>query len=390
MATAPLASAKIRLLLVEDMHQVAQYIRNLLSAQTQVELLDVVTDGRLVLDQIQELHPDVVIVDALLQGRMDGLSVARQIRAAGLTLPIIALTVPGRQIAVGEGMGVMRVLSMPFSGFDFMHVVQEVHAEQRASAPGSISRVYTIYGAKGGVGTTTLAYNIAVSLARQGGYRVGLIDGSLQFGDLRALLQIPEDAPSVLQLPTSHVQMGDVAEVMWRDPSGVDVLLAPPRIEMAEMVNARDLEKIISLLRRIYNVVLIDSASSIDDTLLALFDASDQIIQVLTYESTALLQSRQMAATLKAIGYGPERLAYIVNRADSMGGMNSGVIARQIGREPDYRVISDGRLVVEANNRGEPFVMTAPEAPISRDIARIAAGLAQAMTAATKRPVAKA
>lgn len=390
MATAPNSSVQIRLLLVEDMHQVSQYIRNLLSAQTQVELLDVITDGRQVMEQIQELRPDVLIVDALLQGRLDGLAVARQVRAAGMTLPIIALTVPGRKIAVGEGMGVLRVLSMPFSGFDFMHLVQEIHAEHRALAPGSISRVFTIYGAKGGVGTTTLAYNIAVSLARLGGYRVALFDGSLQFGDLRALLHIPEDAPSILQLPTSHIQMGDVTEVMWRDPSGVDVLLAPPRIEMAEMINARDVEKLISLLRRIYNVVLIDTASSIDDMLLSYFDASDQIIQVVTYESTSLHQSRQVAATLQAIGYGPEKLAYVVNRADSTGGLEPETIARQIGREPDYRVISDGRLVVEANNRGEPFVMTAPDAPISQDIARIAGKLAQAMTAPVKAPAAKA
>jgi len=388
-ATAPHTSAQIRLLLVEDMHQVAQYIRNLLSAQTQVELLDVLTDGRQVIDQVRELHPDVLIVDALLQGRMDGLSVAREVRAAGLDLPIIALTVPGRQISVGTGMGVLRVLSMPFSGFDFMRLLQEVYAEHRALAPGSVNRVYTIYGAKGGVGTTTLAYNIAVALSQQGGLRVGLFDGSLQFADLRALLHIPEDAPSILQLPTSHIQMGDVADVMWRDPSGVDVLLAPPRIEMAEMVNARDIEKLMSLLRRIYNVIVIDTASVVDDALLAYFDASDQIIQVVTYESAALHQSKQMTATLNSIGYGPEKLAYIVNRADSTGGLDPAVIARQVGREPDYRVTSDGKLVVEANNRGEPFVLRSPDAQISRDISRLARELTESMAASARAAVAR-
>jgi MinD-like ATPase involved in chromosome partitioning or flagellar assembly len=53
-------------------------------------------------------------------------------------------------------------------------------------------------------------------------------------------------------------------------------------------------------------------------------------------------------------------------------------------------VVSDGRLVVEANNRGEPFVMTSPDAPISQDVARIAARLAQAMTAPPRAPAAKA
>ena len=81
-----------------------------------------------------------------------------------------------------------------------------------------------------------------------------LIDGSLQFGDLRALLKVPIEAPSMLDLPTDRIQESDLADVLWRDPSGIDILLAPPRVEMAEMVTVRDLEKTLSLLRRVYEV----------------------------------------------------------------------------------------------------------------------------------------
>jgi hypothetical protein len=62
------------------------------------------------------------------------------------------------------------------------------------------------------------------------------IDGSLQYGDLRALLKVPSDVPSILDLPTDRVQESDLRDVMWRDPAGIDILLAPPRVEMAEMV----------------------------------------------------------------------------------------------------------------------------------------------------------
>jgi pilus assembly protein CpaE len=279
-------------------------------------------------------------------------------------------------------MGMTRILSMPFSGFEFMHLVQEVHTLYRAQAPGARSRVITVYGAKGGVGTTTLAFNIAVALARMGTHRVALLDGSLQFADLRALLHVPEGAPSILQLPTSRVQAGELAQIMWRDPSGVDVLLAPPRIELAEMISSRDIEKLLSLLRRSYTMILIDTASSVDDTLLAFFDASDQVLQVLTYEAAALHQSRAMASTLSAIGFADEKLGYIVNRADSTGGLERTAIKQVVGRDADYEVVSDGRLVLEANNLGEPFVLKSPEAQISKDIARIAAGLTKAMEAA--------
>ncbi len=371
------SDAPLRLLLVEDMPQVAQYIRSLLDAQSKIKLLDVLTDGGTVIEQIQELQPDVLIVDALLQGKMNGLQVAMEIREAGIGIPIIALTVPTKPVSVGEGMGSTRVLSMPFSGFDFMHLVQELNEEHRAASPESFSRVYSVVGAKGGVGTTPLAYNIAAAIAAGGAHRVALIDGRLQHGDLRALLRPPESAPSILQLPTDKVQKGDVDEVVYRDKSGVHLLLAPPRIEMAEMVLARDLEKLLSLLRRLYNVVIIDTASTVDDILLAFLDASDELIQVMTYEAAALHQARQLSATLSAAGYPAAKMRYLVNRADSTGGMPRNAIEEQIGRKPDFEVVSDGLLVAEANNRGEPFIKLGPDAAITKDVARIAKQLTE-------------
>jgi pilus assembly protein CpaE len=364
------------MLLVEDMPQVANYIRSLLDAQSKVKLLDVITDGREVAEQVRELQPDLLIVDALLQGKMNGLQVATDVREAGLGVPIIALTVPTKPIAVGEGMGSTRVLSMPFSGYDFMHLVQELMEEHRSQAPEAFSRVISVFGAKGGVGATTIAYNIAASIAAEGQQRVALIDGSLQYGDVRALLRVDEGAPSILQLPTNKVQKADVEEVVYRDNSGVHVLLAPPRIEMSEMILARDLEKVISLMRRLYNIVIIDTSSQVDDILLAFLDASDEVIQVVTYEAPALHQARQVTQTLTAAGYPPEKLRFLVNRADATGGLPKSAIEEAVGRKAEFEIVSDGVLVLEANNRGEPFVKLGPDAQISKDVARIAHRLA--------------
>ena len=82
---------------------------------------------------------------------------------------------------------------------------------------------------------------------------------------------------------------------MYRDKSGMEVLLAPPRIEMAEMVTVRDLERLLSLMRKVYNVMIIDTATTVDDTVLAYLDAADEVIQVLDYEWTALSRAKAMA-----------------------------------------------------------------------------------------------
>ena len=83
------------------------------------------------------------------------------------------------------------------------------------------------------MGKTTIAFNLAVALAQTGETRTALVDGNLQFGDLRSLLRVPGDAPSILQLPTDRISESDLSDVLWRDPSGIDILLAPPRVEMA-------------------------------------------------------------------------------------------------------------------------------------------------------------
>jgi pilus assembly protein CpaE len=374
------STAHVRLLLIEDVAQVSQYIRNLLHAQDQVQLLDVLTDGRQALDQVAQVRPDVVMIDSLLQGRMSGLQVLERLRAAGLDLPVILITVPQRPMKIAPEMGIVKILSMPFTGFDFMTAVQAVKQEHLAQSPDATSKTFVVYGPKGGLGKTTLAFNLAVAMAQLPGMRVALVDGSLQFGDVRALLRVPDSAPSMLQLPTDRVAETDLEQVVWRDPSGIDILLAPPRVEMAEMVTVRDMEKTLSLLKRVYNVVVIDTPTSVNDMVLAYFDASDVIIEMVTADWTALRNTRLMAQTFEAIGYPMERVCYVLNRAGAPGSIDPRVVVEQIGRIPDFTLPSDGRLVVDANNQGVPFVLVEPRAPVSVDVMRIAVAL-------TSRPV---
>ncbi|HET9344484.1 MAG TPA: response regulator [Candidatus Limnocylindrales bacterium] len=366
------SSDQTRLLLVEDVPQVAQYIRGLLNSQTSVKLLDVMTDGSKVIAQIQQLRPDIVLVDALLQGRVKGLQLVEQIRDAGVNVPVIVLTVPQNPVAQDAEAGIHGVLSMPFSGFDLLTRINQVRRDFETTSTVGASRVFSVFAPKGGVGKTTLAFNLAVSLGEHG-QRTVLIDGSLQFGDLRALLKVPVDAPSILDLPTDRVAESDLQDVLWRDPSGIDILLAPPRVEMAEMITTRDVDKVLSLLRRVYGVIVIDMSSVLNDINLAFLDLSDTIVEIVTYDSTTIHNTVAVADAFRMIGYSPSKVRYLVNRADSAGGIDPGDLERAIGRVPEHRVVSDGILVVQSNNAGVPFVLANPAAQISQDVGRVAA-----------------
>jgi pilus assembly protein CpaE len=368
------SSDQTRLLLVEDVPQVAQYIRGLLNSQSSVKLLDVMTDGSKVIPQIQQLRPDVVLVDALLQGRVKGLQLVEQIKNADVTVPVIVLTVPQNPVAPDPEAGIHGVLAMPFSGFDLLTRINQVRREFETTTTVGASRVFSVFAPKGGVGKTTLAFNLAVSLG-QLGQRTVLIDGSLQFGDLRALLKVPVDAPSILDLPTDRVAESDLMDVLWRDPSGIDILLAPPRVEMAEMITTRDVDKVISLLRRVYATIVIDMSSVLNDINLAFLDLSDTIVEIVTYDSTTIHNTVAVADAFRMIGYSPSKVRYLVNRADSAGGIDPADLERAIGRVPEHRVVSDGMLVIQSNNEGVPFVLANPAAPISQDVARVASDI---------------
>lgn len=378
------SSSQIRLLLVEDVPQVAQYVRGLLNAQQAIKLVDVVTDGGRVAAQVQQLRPDVVVVDWLLQGRVKGRRVVEVLHEGGLRIPVIALTVPQNPVEADPAAGIAGVLSMPFSGFELVNVINAVHTAATASGGPQGSRVIAVFAPKGGVGKTTIAFNLAVALAAQG-QRTCLMDGSLQFGDLRSLLKVPADAPSILDLPTDRVGESDLGDVLWRDPSGIDILLAPPRVELAEMVSVRDVDKVLSLLRRVYTAVVIDMAATLGDVSLAILDAADTILEIVTYDSTTIRNTLAVGDAFRAIGYPDGKVRYVVNRADSAGGIRPDELARALGRTPDHSIVSDGKLVVESNNQGVPFVLASPQAQVSRDVAAIAASVVGASAPATAR-----
>jgi pilus assembly protein CpaE len=381
------APSQIRLLLVEDVGQVTRYIRGVLNAQTAVKLLDVVSDGATVIEQIREQQPDVLVVDALLTGRQNGLQVAESVRRAGLDLPIIVLTVPQKPVVVGGGMGIARVLEMPFSGFEFMNLLQAVTTEHRANSPESLSRVIALHGAKGGLGTTTIAYNVAVAMAKARRFRVLLVDGNLQYSDLRSLLQVPPQTRSVVDLPTDRLTQAEISEAIYTDQNGLDILFGPPRIEDAEMITVRDVEKLFSLLRRMYNVVLVDTPRNVNEVSLAYFDAADLIVQVTTGEVAALYQTALMNSTFQAIGYGPEKVHVLLNRFDAQGMLDDKAIHQYLGRPVEYKVGNDFKLVVEANNRGQSLVAAQGQAKVAHHLSELAQSLTEALPTPPPRPV---
>jgi pilus assembly protein CpaE len=370
---------QIRLLVIEDVPQVAMHMRSLLQAQSQIKMLDVITSGEQALSAVTELRPDVLIVDALLQGRVSGIQVAEQVRRTEPSVSVIVLTVPQNPVTEDPAAGIDAVLKMPFSGFDLTTMVRKVHEQSNVAGGHNASIMISLFSPKGGVGRTTLAFNLAVALGAD--HRVCLIDGSLQFSDLRGLLRAPAGAPSIMNLPTDRIRDTDLADVLWKDPSGVDVLLAPPRIEMAEMVTVRDIEKALSIIRQVYEVIVVDTRASLSDDVLAFLDGSDLILEVLAYDSMAIRALAMADEAFATIGYAPHKMETVLNRSDSTGGFSKADVDEALNRQIDHEVVSDGKLVIAANNEGVPFVLANPDAQVSQGVRAMAASIAARLPA---------
>jgi pilus assembly protein CpaE len=154
---------------------------------------------------------------------------------------------------------------------------------------------------------------------------------------------------------------------------------------MADMVTARDLDKILDLLRRTYQAVVVDTPSALNDTTLTVLDMADVILQVLTPEPAALDSTRAAAAAFAAIGYPPAKVRIVINRADAMGALRPEQLRRALGREPDHVVASDWQLVSGSNRDGVPFVVARPDARISRDVMELAGAVMAVVGAAPAR-----
>jgi pilus assembly protein CpaE len=361
----------LRVILVEDVPGVAAHVRELIRDVSTVRIVDVIRDGRSVASQVRELRPDVVIVDLLLQGRVSATTVIERLRKSGPTVPIVAIAVPGRPMDDVTRSLVDGVVKMPFGTFELVRAIRDAATAGAARNPATTSRIVAVHAAKGGVGKTTIAYNLAVALATAG-LKTALIDGSLQYGDLRRQLRVGPEVPSICDLPTGNLRQSDLEATMHHDSSGVDLLLAPPRLEMADLVSVRDIEEILIVARRAYQAIVIDTPSALNETTLAMLDLSDVILTVLTPEPAALDSTRAAVEAFTDIGYPTSKVRTLINRFDAEGGLSVAQLRRALGRDPDHLVVSDWQLVSTSNREGVPFVTARPEAPISKNVYKLA------------------
>jgi pilus assembly protein CpaE len=219
-----------------------------------------------------------------------------------------------------------------------------------------------------------VAVNLAVAAASELGKRVVLMDGSFQFGDVGVLLNLNPKSNSIADL-VPILESGEVDDIntfVVDHTSGVRVLLAPPTPEMAETITPTIVKQTLDLLRRGHDLVIVDCTAYFNDTTLAILDSADVILTMLSLEITSIKNMRLFLEVADQLGYESSKVRLVLNRADSTLGIRVADVEHSIGRKIDETIVSDGRSVVYALNRGIPFFVSNREAQVSQDILRLA------------------
>jgi pilus assembly protein CpaE len=390
---------QIRTLIVDDIPETRSHLAKLLSFESDIEVVGSAASGGEAIELAESLRPDVVLMDINMPD-MDGIAATEQLTNRTPTAAVVMMSVQGEADYLRRSMlaGAREFLVKPFSSDELTASIRQVYGRERdklsrmamqphrggnGASPGGDGdrepgRVVAVFSPKGGVGRTTIAVNLGVAAASTLGKKTVIMDGSFQFGDVGVLLNLNPKNKSIAELvPELENDAPESLETfVISHSSGVRVLLAPPSPEQADQITPTYVKRVIEWLRASNELVIVDCTSAFNDSTLAILDAADTVLTVLSLEITSIKNMRLFLEVAEQLGYDKAKVKLVLNRADSTLGIRVADVESSIGRKIDHTIVSDGRSVVYALNRGIPFFISNREAQVSQDILRLATSVA--------------
>jgi len=389
------AGEKIRVLIVDDVSETRENVKKLLQFESDVDVVGIARTGKEAIQVSQELNPDVVLMDINMPD-MDGIAATEAIRAKQPGVQVVILSVQSDQNYMRKAMlvGARDFLTKPPMGDELISAIRragemawieksksaQVQAVVASGNLGNLAgfggpkgKIITVYSPKGGVGCTTLAVNLALTL-NNGDTRVALVDGNFQFGDV-AVFMNEQGKNTVLDLAPRAEELDPeiVEEVMVKHTaSGLHILAAPSKPEQAEKISSGQFSKVLEYLSQMYAYVVVDTASLLTDVTLATVDVSDLIVLVTTQDIPSIKNCRLFLDLLQTLGVERGRILFVMNRYDKRINITPERVAENLKQEVALTIPLDEATATKAVNRGVPFVLDNKSQPVSRGVYMLA------------------
>lgn len=324
-----MSPAPYRVLLASADLAVSTHAAALVAEDDELEIAAVVTGTGDVAAAAESHGVDAVMVHE----SVGPLPVMDLVRDVGARLPQVGVV-----LVVAEGgsellraalqAGARDVLELPLSleeievgvkgAARWSRAVRRSAAEEEEAAHAEVGggRVVALAGAKGGVGTTTVALQLALTAVRLGRDRsVCLVDLDLQAGDVGVMIDVSHRR-SVLDLTdvSGEISAAALETSTYLHSSGLRVLLAPAEGERGEEVSAAAARRVVGALKSTYDVVVIDCGTIVTEAGAAAVDAADEVLVVATPDVPAVRGANRLGALWRRLGLTTDGTRLLVNR----------------------------------------------------------------------------
>lgn len=349
---------------------------------TEIQWIDIVGEGAdpsQALASVRQVKPAVVILN-LYPDEADLLGLAEKITSA---LPEATLFVTSKDknpetIIRAVRAGAREFLSQPLSKEELIEAFTKVRlSSHRATEGVSRGKVISVFGMKGGVGATTIAINLAVSLTQQAERKVILVDLNLQLGNAPLFLNM-KPKYSIVDIAGNIEDMDPmtIKGILPRHDSGMYLLAGPAHPEHSELVRESHIDRIIRFLRSMFDYIVIDTTNVLGERTLRALDESDVILAVLTDDLAAVYNARQCLDIFRRMDYGDDKVRLVMNRGIS----SRGIPRQDVEKSIDYKVFwnipnEKYPTVLSALNQGIPICTFKPRSKLSASFRSLAGHL---------------
>ena len=257
--------------------------------------------------------------------------------------------------------GVREFLSDSTTPDQFAQLIQRLASETRVATTARETGVIAVMGAKGGVGATIAACQLAGGLQRAGG-RTAIVDMNIPLGDVAIYF----DAQPAYTL-ADFARAGDgvdstlIGELLHHhDTTGVEIMAAPSLVEEAELLGAAHVKAVIEQLKKRFDWIVIDVSRSWNETSLSAIDVADEVLLVTLQDVPSLNHARAHRDVLLRLGTEANKIHTIVNRDSKGAAVSSEDMVKFLGSSPEFSLPNDYATAVTSVNEGRSVSDVAP------------------------------
>ena len=340
------------------------------------------------LEMALEQQPDLVLLDVMMPD-MDGLEVCRRLRAEPETAntPIIMFTAKAlsEDMAAGMEAGVTDYLPKPTHPIELAARVKKAlqQAPRGADLPAGVKlgegdQTIGFVGAKGGIGTTSLAAGVGAVLARN--HNVILTDIRPGQGTLGTSLGLPADAGvrSVLKLPANQINQSVISSHLVKHKSNLQLLLSSPNPqEFTVQYSPEGTIALKNALKPLAQFCLFDLGTGLTPTTAPLMRELDKIV-VLTESDVMSLTTASSVLTVLETRIPKEKIQLVIyNRVQSSYQLSQQEIETRLGHSVAVTIPPAPDIALQATEAGEALSQFQPDAAVAKEIGKLVAVLAQ-------------